>query len=148
MAPEIERKSGSTRNLNKKKTGQTAPLRQTNRLDMNLPAAIRFIFTERSDVLDVPVRNYMVVGRKHSGEDHQVDVDLAMVGGTEAGVSRYHAIIQINNGKISIKDFNSSNGTYLNGFVLKPMFGYRLRHGDELVMGNLKMSVQFLKREP
>ena len=119
--------------------------RQTEPLDLTShPETIRFVLDDLSGVMDAPLRNYMVLGRKVNNDDRQVDVDFSMMGGQQHGVSRYHAIIQISNDRISIKDFNSSNGTYLNGFILKPMFGYRLRHGDELVLGQLKMTVNFV----
>lgn len=120
------------------------PVRHTEPLDLSRPSKIRFVMDDMTAVLDVPVRNYMVIGRKDNGDDRQVDIDLSALNGQQHGVSRYHAIIQVSNDRISIKDFNSSNGTYLNGFVLKPMFGYRLRHGDELVLGRLQMTIHFI----
>ena len=62
----------------------------------------------------------------------------------ELGVSRHHAIIQAHRDRIAIKDFNSSNGTYINDYVLKPMFSYRLQDGDVVQLGKLKLTVEFL----
>lgn len=119
--------------------------RQTDSLDLKLPTHIRFILGDMDAVLDVPMNQYIVVGRKETINDRQVDVDFGPFDAHHLGVSRYHAIIQINNDRISIKDFNSSNGTYLNGFSLKPMYGYRLRHGDEIMLGRMKLQVQFVR---
>jgi pSer/pThr/pTyr-binding forkhead associated (FHA) protein len=112
--------------------------------DPNIPISLRFVLEDMSSVLDVPVRNFLIVGRKDNGDDRQVDVDFAQMDGQRQGVSRYHAVIQVQQNRVHIKDYNSSNGTFLNGYALKPMFNYRLRHDDELVLGRLKMSVHFL----
>ncbi|MGB1287973.1 MAG: FHA domain-containing protein [Aggregatilineales bacterium] len=142
--PDEKDRNTYTQHLRPSGDSREARPRQTEPLDLKHPATIRFVLDNLSAVLDAPLRNYMVLGRKVNSDDRQVDVDFASMEGQEHGVSRYHAIIQISNDRISIKDFNSSNGTYLNGFILKPMFGYRLRHGDELVLGQLKMTINFM----
>lgn len=112
--------------------------------DLIAPAGLRFVLDTMTAVLDTPVRNFLIVGRKDNGDDRQVDVDFAMMDGQRQGVSRYHAVIQVQQNRVHIKDYNSSNGTFLNGYALKPMFNYRLRHDDELILGRLKMTVHFL----
>jgi len=118
--------------------------RVTNALDRQVPHTVRFIVDDMTSVMDVPLKEYLVLGRRHVEQDKQVDVDLSLFNAQKLGVSRYHAIIQTYHERVAIKDFNSSNGTYLNGFILKPMFGYRLRHDDELLLGRLKLKVHFL----
>lgn len=120
------------------------PQRQTTPLDLQTPVKLRFIMDDMSAVFEVPIQDYMVIGRKSSEQDKQVDIDLQPFGAGDSGVSRYHAIIQVVNSRVSIKDFNSTNGTLLNGFVLTPMYAYRLRHGDELSFGRMKMSIHFV----
>jgi len=120
------------------------PRRETSPLDLQTPVKLRFISDDMTSVFEVPVKDYMVIGRKTSPDDKQVDIDLSPHGAGEHGVSRYHAIIQVVNHRVSIKDFNSTNGTLLNTFVLTPMYAYRLRHGDELSFGKLTMQVHFI----
>lgn len=74
-----------------------------------------------------------------------VEVDLNEVGAAELGVSRMHAIMHYdkNNQGIYITDLNSTNGTYVNGFKLPANARSRLRDGDELKLGQLKLTVRF-----
>lgn len=131
------------------------PPRGTSSLAPGLPRALRFVLEAvvtgeelvplaSSLQLEFPVSGYMLVGRRDRVSDRRVDVDLAVCGGQEHGVSRYHAIILAQNERLNIKDFNSSNGTYLNDFRLKPMFSYRLRHGDRVRFGGMQFRVDFL----
>lgn len=120
------------------------PHRETSPLDLQTPVKLRFVLDDLSSVFEVPVKDYMVIGRKTSPDDKQVDIDLSPHGAGLYGVSRYHAIIQVVNKRVSIKDFNSTNGTLLNNFVLTPMYAYRLRHGDEISFGKMTMKVHFV----
>jgi pSer/pThr/pTyr-binding forkhead associated (FHA) protein len=137
----------STRHLDQKPKSEPMPPRQTDQLDLSLPVSLRLVLNDSAGVIDVALRNYLVIGRRDNGDDRQVDIDFSPYDGQHLGVSRYHAIIQISNNRLGIKDINSTNGTFLNGYTLQPMFGYRLRHGDELTLGRLKMSVQFVDRK-
>jgi pSer/pThr/pTyr-binding forkhead associated (FHA) protein len=75
----------------------------------------------------------------------QVEVDLNEIGAADLGVSRLHALMQYdnNNHGIYITDLNSTNGTYVNGFKLPANARSRLRDGDELQLGHLKLTVRF-----
>lgn len=121
--------------------------RPTDSLDHNLPQGIRLIAQDHEATLDFGLRPYMVIGRRDENTDQRLDVDLNPLGALEYGVSRYHAIIQVEEDQVFIFDFNSRNGTFVNGFSLKPMVAYRLRDGDDLIFGELKLSVQFLNEE-
>ena len=120
------------------------PGRVTDPLDLDTPRQLRFTVSETGESFDVPVSLYMVVGRKTSRRDRQVHVDLTPFDAKNFGVSRYHAIIQVIDDRISIKDFNSTNGTYLNNHTLRPAEMYRLRHGDTISFGRFKVTVHFL----
>lgn len=142
--PEKDVELRTTRHFDRANNVIQMPTRPTSGLEVQLPDRLRIVIDSGTAVLDVPLKNYMVVGRRDNSDDRQVDIDLTGFDGQHNGVSRYHAIIHIHNERISIKDFNSTNGTFLNGFSLKPMFGYRLRDGDQLMMGRLRMRVYFL----
>ncbi len=119
--------------------------RKTDRLDLRIPRQLRFIITgENGKSFDVPVKKFMVIGRAGISHDHPVDVDFQEYSGQELGVSRYHATITISADGLRVKDVNSTNGTLLNGRGLRPLQSYRLRHGDELQFGKLKVRVLFL----
>lgn len=111
----------------------------------SMPATLRFFVGDDKEIqFDVVLNNELILGRKTSPNDRQVDVDLNPYDAKELGVSRHHAIIQAHRDRIAIKDFNSSNGTYINDYVLKPMFSYRLQDGDVVQLGKLKLTVEFL----
>ena len=87
----------------------------------------------------------MVLGRKDQPGFGQADVDFTHHGAQELGVSRRHAVISIQDRRVLIKDLNSINGTFLNGYALQPLHSYRLRDGDELRLGKLTMQVGFVE---
>lgn len=109
-----------------------------------MPRQVRFVMDDLTAVLDVPARQYLVLGRKVVQEDNQVDVDFGVFRGQEQGVSRYHAILQLTDNRITIKDCNSSNGTFLNGLALRPLYGYPVKQGDAIRLGHLNMRIFFL----
>lgn len=119
---------------------------QTRDLETQAPRFLRLILPDLTAVLDVPMQPHIVIGRRQGSmhTNRQVDVDLAPFGADKMGVSRYHAIIQASSTRILVQDFNSTNGTYLNGFALDPMTDYRLRHGDELILGRFGIKVHFV----
>jgi len=120
-------------------------LRRTSRAQTTeKPQSLRFVLSNMSAVFDVPVRQFMILGRRIGPDDNQVDIDLDPYRGFEHGVSRYHAIIQVNRGRLFVKDTSSSNGSRLNGFMMQPLKNYPLRDGDALTLGNLKVRVYFL----
>ncbi|QPC84531.1 FHA domain-containing protein [Phototrophicus methaneseepsis] len=135
--------AGQTQYLNMDTTHEQMPPRSPEQVHSVAPATIQFTVEGTSDTVMMPLRNHMVLGRKQSPNDRQVDVDLSHLGARKMGVSRHHAIIQVTRDQVAIKDFNSTNGTFINGYILKPMFGYSLRHGDVIQLGLLKLLVHF-----
>ncbi len=109
-----------------------------------IPTSLRFQIVDSETMFDVDIQKYMVIGRKGDSHDQQVHIDFMPYGAQEHGVSRYHAVLIVNEDGITIKDVNSTNGTRLNGRSLEPLQSYLLKHGDELVLGNLQVSIQFL----
>src|SRR5205085_3525056 len=92
----------------------------------------------------LPKMSSIIIGRINhdkAGQDVPPDVDLSPFGAYDKGVSRRHAEIKCD-GKVSITDLNSSNGTYVNG---QRIIGnsFALRHGDELRLGRLKLKIRF-----
>lgn len=55
---------------------------------------------------------------------------------TEAKISRKHALVRIENGKITVEDIGSLNGTYVNRQPrLQPGSPVELKPGDEIIIG-------------
>jgi len=84
-----------------------------------------------------------LVGRwdPETGAFPEVDLDAD---DPEAKVSRKHALIRIDAGKITIEDIGSLNGTYVNRQPrLQPGSPLDLKDGDEIIIGKtfLKLSI-------
>jgi hypothetical protein len=76
-----------------------------------------------------------LVGRWDPDTEAFPEVDLD-ADDPEAKVSRKHALIRIADGKISIEDIGSLNGTYVNrGKRLQPGTPVDLKAGDEIIIG-------------
>lgn len=126
-------------------SAELMPERITNPLDSFIPQAIRFRFADTSDTVEIPLDGFVVLGRKNQPGFGQADVDFTQFGAAEFGVSRRHAVISVQDQRVLIKDLNSVNGTFLNGYSLQPLHSYRLRNGDELRLGKLTMHVVFVE---
>jgi hypothetical protein len=84
-----------------------------------------------------------LVGRwdPETGAFPEVDLDAD---DPEAKVSRKHALIRIAEGKITVEDIGSLNGTYVNrGTRLQPGSPVELKTGDEIIIGKtfLKLTI-------
>lgn len=97
------------------------------------------------DTVDIPAGSVIILGRQE-GNDRKVDFDLSELYGPDSGISRTHAILQIANNSVYIRDFDSTNGTFLNGSELYAMRDYPLNDGDELKLGRVKMRVIFIQQ--
>lgn len=85
-----------------------------------------------------------LVGRwdPETGAFPEVDLDQD---DPEAKISRKHALIRIENGKITVEDIGSLNGTYVNRQPrLMPGNPVELKSGDEIIIGKtfLKLMVE------
>jgi hypothetical protein len=85
-----------------------------------------------------------LIGRwdPETGSFPEVDLDAD---DPEAKISRKHALCRIENGKITVEDIGSLNGTYVNrGQRLQPGSPADLKNGDEVIIGKtfLKLVVE------
>jgi FHA domain len=85
----------------------------------------------------------MVIGRKRSMRDYEVNIDLTDLNAADLGVSRYHAMILALDNHIHIKDLDSLNGMRLNGKRMMPSKEYIIDHGDIIAFGRLEVKIQF-----
>lgn len=134
-----------TKYLNDKvhNTDAFLPVRATGPLHEPLPWVIELRVVGTAATIQVQVNENMLIGRADSANDIRPAVDLSPHGGQSKGVSRKHAVILVKDNRINIKDMGSVNGTRLNGFLLAPEQEYRLRHGDEIDIGQIKLQVRF-----
>jgi hypothetical protein len=85
-----------------------------------------------------------LIGRwdPETGSFPEVDLDAD---DPEAKISRKHALLRIDNGKLTVEDIGSLNGTYVNRQPrLQPGTPVELKNGDEIIIGKtfLKLVVE------
>lgn len=85
-----------------------------------------------------------LIGRwdPETGSFPEVDLDAD---DPEAKISRKHALLRIENGKLTVEDIGSLNGTYVNRQPrLQPGTPVDLKNGDEIIIGKtfLKLVVE------
>jgi hypothetical protein len=96
---------------------------------------------DTGQVLPLSVRNEFTIGRISEGQPIMPDVDLSPYQAYAAGVSRLHAVIKRDGGRIIFIDLGSANGTYINGKRLTPNVEQALNHGDIIALGKLKLQI-------
>lgn len=82
------------------------------------------------------------LGRPDPVEGFTPQIDLTPFSARDKGVSRHHARIVTSEEGLTICDLGSTNGTRLNGSRLAPNHAYRLRDGDQVECGALRMVVK------
>jgi CheY-like chemotaxis protein len=133
-----------TRHLASDKPALEPVQRVTGPLDQTLPWVIELRIVGTASTIQVRVRDAMVVGRRSDNtESEPPAIDLTPHAAFSHGVSRKHAEISVNEQKLMLKDLNSTNGTRLNDLICEPYKPYRLRHGDEVMIGRLRLQVSF-----
>ncbi len=123
----------------------TAPLHPavTGPLDTSLPWVIELRVVGTASTLQARVQADMVIGRSDNDQRIFPEIDLLPYNAFAMGVSRKHAVIEVFEGRLYLKDLNSTNGTRLNNVPLQPHQRYRLRHGDQIMIGQLRLQVLF-----
>lgn len=124
------------------KTPASKPI-QTGPLDLSLPWVIEFRIVGTATTVQTQVRDAMVIGRGDVNSGYRPEVDLMPFDAFSKGVSRRHAIITIKNNRLSLRDLNSTNGSRINGVPCEAGAEYRVRHGDELQFGQLRLQITF-----
>lgn len=92
-------------------------------------------------MISIPVQARMMVGR--GSADEGIAIDLTRFG-TE-GVSRQHAVFHYTEDALCIEDLGSTNGTRINGKAIDAGLVCRLRPGDELEFGRLRVVARIVR---
>ena len=80
-------------------------------------------------------------GRFEYPEQNQLN--LTPYGALEKGISRQHAKLYLMMDRLYIADMGSTNGTYVRGKMLQPAEPVMIRNGDEILLGRMRIKVQF-----
>lgn len=103
------------------------------------PSALLLNIINAGESIPISDSGEITLGRTSEGQSVVPDIDLTPFKAYEAGVSRMHAVLIIQDDKISAMDLDSANGTRLNGAPLTPNIPYPLKNGDILTLGKLKI---------
>jgi len=133
----------NTRYLKPPAPTDSKPLRVTGPLDQKLPYVIELRIVGTASTIQRQVTNEMLIGRGDSDKGIAPEIDLADFDGFQTGVSRKHAMILVRDERLYLKDLRSTNGTRLNGLACESEKEYRVRHGDEIMLGRLRLQVLF-----
>ncbi|MDH5507855.1 MAG: FHA domain-containing serine/threonine-protein kinase [Anaerolineae bacterium] len=105
------------------------------------PNPVSLHFVDTGQILYLKSDGEYTIGRAHKQQAVIPDIDLSPFNAYQWGISRLHAKVNLNNKKVEIMDLGSSNGTWQSGKKLKPNRAYELKHGDVVMLGQLKIQV-------
>lgn len=107
---------------------------------------INFLVVSSGRRLSLGLAHELTIGRRDARGSNP-DLDLTVDGGSEAGVSRRHAVIRQVNGRSLIEDLASTNGTFINGNRILPNQPMPLHNGDEVSFGTLSVRIDLPSAE-
>lgn len=81
-----------------------------------------------------------VIGRGDRARGLIPDVELSDPAALAQGVSRLHAKVIYRDGHFYLIDLNSTNSTSINRGKLTPQQPYSLQNGDQVELGNYRLS--------
>ncbi len=104
-------------------------------------ATLSLFLVDTGEVIQLEGLTEYTLGR--SAEDQPIlpDIDLGPYHAYEYGVSRLHASIKLSQPYALLTDFDSANGTQLNGQKLSPHKPYPITHGDIFSLGKMKIQI-------
>jgi CheY-like chemotaxis protein len=141
LPPLSEEKDVITRSVEGRADAPPARPRDTGPLDYGLGAP--WVADLRIDNVTLSYRleaeQRLLFGRTDGNV--QPEIDLTPYGGLNRGVSRRHAVLVATGDRLEIIDLKSTNGTFINGQRLQPFKPYRLRHTDEITLGDVRIDL-------
>lgn len=99
---------------------------------------LRLLVMGSLEVVSIAEDKPVIIGRGKGA-----DLNVKDYGEIAKSVSRQHARIALNNGRLSITDLGSSNGTAVSGRVLESGQTVYVRRGDIIQLGMMELSVIF-----
>ncbi len=97
-----------------------------------------------SNQLVLRVNESLILGRKSEEMESSLPViDLNVFDAYMSGVSKQHAVIELADRVLTLRDLGSKNGTFLNMQALPANSHRVLRDNDIIHLGNLELIVHF-----
>jgi predicted component of type VI protein secretion system len=112
--------------------------------DLDTWASLHLV--ESGQILALADRSEFTLGRVSDAQPIMPDIDLTPYQAYANGVSRLHAVLKRESGRVFIMDLGSSNGTYLNGKRITPNTTQPISHSDMVSLGKLR--IQILLKNP
>jgi hypothetical protein len=97
-----------------------------------------------TDIEVNPTDRNMLIGRRDPVSRRKPDIDLEDYDGYRLGVSRKHAVVTLKDTELTLQDYGSANGTYLNGVRLPAHQAHKIHDGDVVRLGRLELRVFFV----
>jgi len=119
----------------------TVGLAEAPQAEVYSGAVVALNIINSNEILPLVDQKEITLGRVSGGQPIIPDIDLTPYKAYEAGVSRMHASIKIQDGQATITDLGSANGTRINGRKITSHIPYPVRHGDILTLGKFKIQV-------
>lgn len=136
----------TTRALNAEEEDESVPRWGTARFNTRMNLHLQLRDHDESFIFDANTITELLIGRRDPDTGERPALELDAYNGSELGVSRKHAsIIRRDTGSLLLMDRGAANGTFLNGQKLIPQQARILRDGDEIRLGNLVMTVRFIR---
>jgi pSer/pThr/pTyr-binding forkhead associated (FHA) protein len=115
----------------------------TNEINASFPPTehtlVNLYIVKSDQMLPLVGQNNFSIGRVSKGQSIIPDIDLTPFKAFSQGVSRLHAIIQIKNNQVSIRDLRSSNGTLVNKKKMPTQNFVPIKNGDIIMLGKFKI---------
>jgi pSer/pThr/pTyr-binding forkhead associated (FHA) protein len=86
----------------------------------------------------------VTIGCESMTDSNTPHISLESYNALELGVSRCHAILKLEDGRVFIVDNYSVKGVALNHETLSPGVAYPVRHNDTIRMGLMSFQIHFL----
>lgn len=107
-------------------------------------AAIALRLKEVKDPLIYQIEEVLLIGRYDKSTDTSPDIDMHRFAGYLLGVSRQHAKLYREDGRLILEDLGSSNGTFLNGRRLNAYERKIVPNESRIGLGDLHFTLSFI----
>jgi DNA-binding response OmpR family regulator len=106
------------------------------------PDIATFLFRQRGRFqVRLPAGQEFIIGRSHTGDAPQPDIDLTPYKAAAYGASRLHAKLRHEDNGWWLEDLHSSNGTWINGMRLAAYQPVHLEIRNQVLFGNLQLYI-------
>jgi len=100
------------------------------------------LFLPNGQIIPILPDTPVILGRGTTAPNNEYKIDLDGFPGAAEGISRNHALLLLTDGVLRIKDYNSTNGTFVDKTELYPMRSYTVQDGNILMLGKVKIKVK------